>query len=411
MPRSRTPLSPEAQAILAATGGTSRRNLMRGALAGGALAAAGGALAACGTTPKKTAGEQPKVCSTPDVSASDRKLVFSNWVGYLDTDEKDETKHPTLDAFQAKTGIKVTYQEDINDNNEFLGKIRTQLGACETIGRDIVVFTDWMAAKFISLGYAQKFEPSKVATFQKNLLPSLQHRSWDPDMVYAAPWQSGLTGLAYNAKVGKELRTIDELLTRPDLKGKVTCLKEMNDTMGLLLLSMGKDPNKFSEADFDAALDKLKSAVTSGQIRKFTGNDYKDALAKGDIAACIAWSGDVIQLNANDDKIHFVTPDEGLMIWSDNMMIPSTSGHATNAMALIDYYYDPKVAAELAAWVNYICPVAGAQEAIKAIDASLADNQLIFPSAETLAKTHAFASLSESDRRKFETKFQAVIGV
>jgi spermidine/putrescine transport system substrate-binding protein len=407
--RSRTPLSPEARALLGVSGGTSRRTLMRGAFAGGALVAAGGALAACGTEPKATPSSGP-ACVTPDVSATERKLVFSNWVEYMDTDEDDERKHPTLDKFTAKTGITVTYQEDINDNNEFLGKVRAQLGACQGIDRDLIVLTDWMAAKFIGLGFAQKFDPGKVATFHQNLLPALRGVSFDPQRLHVAPWASGTTGIGYNGEYVKEVRTIDELLTRPDLKGKVSVLKELNDTMGLLLLSIGKDPANFTEADFDQALAKLERAVSSGQIRRASGNDYLDDLAKGDVAAAIGWSGDVIGLSGDNEKIAFVAPEEGLLRWSDNLVIPVTSGHASNAMALIDYYYDPKVAAELAAWINYICPVAGAQEAMKDIDPELVENQAIFPNPETLAKTKVFKELTETERRNYEAKFQAVIG-
>ncbi|GHJ45796.1 ABC transporter substrate-binding protein [Catellatospora sp. TT07R-123] len=407
MPR-RIPLSPQAQAVLAAM--PSRRSVLRGVLAGGALAATGGALAACGTTGTGSNGPSAKACSVPDVSAAERTVIFSNWPAYIDEDEKNAEVHPTLKAFTAKTGIDVKYTADINDNNEFYGKIRTQLAACQTIDRDIVVFTDWMAAKFIRNGFAQKFNPDKVATFLKNLAPTLKGRQFDPNMEYAAPWQSGLTGIAVNTGVTKEVHTVDELLTRPDLKGKVTALTEMRDTMGFMLLSMGKDPAKFTAAEFDAALEKLKAAVASGQIRKFTGNDYVQDLAKGDIAACIAWSGDVIQLGFDNAKIKLMTPDEGLMLWSDNMLIPTTASHASNAQALIDYYYDPKVAAELAAYVNYVCPVAGAQEAMQAIDPDLAANPLIFPNAEMQSKLHLFMPLTEAEEKEYEGKFQSAIG-
>ncbi|MBV1849505.1 spermidine/putrescine ABC transporter substrate-binding protein [Catellatospora sp. NEAU-YM18] len=388
-----------------------RRNVLRGALAGGALAVGGGALAACGTTGNGSSGPSAKpACTVPDVSATERTVLFSNWPAYIDEDEKNADVHPTLTTFKAKTGIDVKYTADINDNNEFYGKIRTQLAACQSIERDIVVFTDWMAAKFIRNGFAQKFNPDKVATFLKNLSPSLKGRQFDPNMEYAAPWQSGLTGIAVNTGVTKEVHTVDELLTRADLKGKVTALTEMRDTMGFMLLSMGKDPANFTSADYDAALDKLKGAVASGQIRKFTGNDYVQDLAKGDIAACIAWSGDVIQLGFDNDKIKLITPDEGMMIWSDNMLIPTTAAHAANAQALIDYYYDPKVAAELAAWVNYVCPVAGAQEEMQKIDPDLAANPLIFPNAEMQSKLHIFMPLTEAQEKEYEGKFQSAIG-
>jgi spermidine/putrescine transport system substrate-binding protein len=401
-------LSPEAAALLSMSG-VSRRTLFRGVLAGGALAIGGSALAACGTKPAKKDAAAAG-CNVTDASATEKKLNFANWPLYIDVDEKDEKKRPTLDAFSAKTGIAVTYTESVNDNNEYFGKVRNQLQACQSIDTDIMVLTDWMAAKVIGLGWVQKFDNTKTPNFTKNILSNLRNRAWDKDMDHAAPWQSGLTGMAYNAKVAKEIRTVDDLLTRPDLKGKIAVLSEMRDTMGLILLSLGKDPSSFTSADFDAGIEKLKKAVASGQIRKFTGNDYKEDLAKGDLAACVAWSGDVIQLSAEDPNIKFVAPDEGLMLWSDNMLVPSTSTHRSNAEQLMDYYYDPKVAAELAAYVNYICPVQGAQEAMGEIDKDLATNPLIFPDSSVLGKTKGFRALSEAEDRDFSQKFESVAG-
>lgn len=406
---SRPPLSAEAVAVLNATG-LSRRTLMRGLFAGGALIATGGGLAACGTKPAKKTEAEKAACVATDASATEKKLTFSNWPLYVDVDEKDETKRPTLDAFTAKTGIAVTYNEDVNDNNEFFGKVRNQLQACQSIDRDIMVLTDWMASRVVGLGWVQQFDNTKTPAFTKNVLATLRNRPWDKDMKFAAPWQSGLTGMAYNAKVTKEVRTIDELLTRADLKGKVAVLSEMRDTVGLILMSQGKDPGTVTDAEFDAALEKLKKAVDSGQIRKFTGNDYKEDLNKGDIAACIAWSGDVIQLSAENEDVKFVVPESGLMLWSDNILIPSTATHKGNVEQLIDYYYDPKVAAELAAYVNYICPVQGAQDEMQKIDPDLAGNPLIFPDAATLAKTKAFKALTEDEDKKFSAKFEAISG-
>ncbi|WP_426507824.1 extracellular solute-binding protein [Dactylosporangium sp. McL0621] len=404
------PLSPEAQAILNATG-LSRRTLMRGLLAGGALVASGGALAACGTKPAKKTESEKAACVGADASATEKKLSWSNWPLYIDVDANDDKKRPSLDAFTAKTGIAVTYTEDVNDNNEFFGKVRNQLQACQSIDRDVMVLTDWMASRVVNLGWVQPFDPAKTPNFTKNVLPTLRNRPWDKAMTHAAPWQSGLTGIAYNGAVTKEVRTIDELLTRPDLKGKVAVLTEMRDTVGLVLLSMGKDPANVTDADFDAALEKLKKAVDSGQIRKFTGNDYKEDLAKGDLAACIAWSGDVIQLAAEEgSKVAFVTPDEGLIVWSDNLLIPAPATHKANAEQLIDYYYDPAVAAQVAATVNYICPVQGAQDAMQKINPDLASNPLIFPDAATLAKTHSFKALTEDEDKKYAAKFEAVSG-
>lgn len=392
----RTPLRP-----------LTRRGLLTGALGSAALLAAGGSLAGCGT---RAATQTEAGCVSEDLSGTEKTLTFSNWPQYMDVDDADTAKRPTLDAFVAKSGIRVTYTEDINDNREFFGKVQHQLAGCQPTGRDIMVLSDWLAARMIRLGWIQKLDKSKLPNVQANLLPSLRNRSFDPSDHLAVPWQSGLAGLAYNGRVAKEIRTVDELLTRPDLRGRVTALAEMSDTMGLLLQSNGHDPAYFSDAQFDEALAKLKKAVDSGQIRRFTGNDYAPALAKGDIAACIGWSGDAIQLGFEDDKIKFVVPESGAMLWSDNMLVPNRATHKGNAEQLVDYYYQPAVAARLAAYVNYICPVQGAQAEMEKIDPELAAHPLIFPDAAMLARTAVFMALDEKQEREYESKFQRVIG-
>jgi spermidine/putrescine transport system substrate-binding protein len=384
-----------------------RRALLRGAAGSAALFAMTAALGGCGTRGARQTGES---CVSEDLSATEKELSFSNWPQYLDVDEEDGSKRPSLDRFQARTGIQVTYTEDINDNNEFFGKVRPQLSSCQSIGRDIIVLSDWMAARVIGLGWVQRLDGARLPNVGRNLLPSLRDRPYDPENVLAIPWQSGLAGLAYNGSVTKPVRTVDELLSRPDLKGRVTALSEMRDTMGLLLQAGGHDPANFTADQFDEALGRLRKAVDSGQIRRFTGNDYAPELAKGDIAACVAWSGDVIQLAAENERIRFVAPDSGAMLYSDNMLVPNRATHRANAEALMDYYYEPAVAAQLAAYVNYICPVQGAQAEMEKIEPELAANPLIFPDQALLARSKAFMPLDETREREYESKFQQVIG-
>ena len=384
-----------------------RRGLLTGTLGSAALIAAGGTLAGCGTP---GAQQTEAGCVSEDLSGTEKKLTFSNWPQYMDVDEDDNAKRPTLDGFVSKTGIQVAYTEDVNDNNEFFGKVQNQLAACQGTGRDVMVLTDWMAARMIRLGWIQRLDKANLPNVEANLLPSLRNRPFDVDNHLAVPWQSGLAGLAYNGRVTGEIRTVDELLTRPDLKGKVTALTEMRDTMGLLLMANGHNPSDFTANQFDDALNKLKRAVDSGQIRRFTGNDYAPDLAKGDIAACIGWSGDIIQLGFDDERIKFVVPESGVMLWSDNMLVPNKATHKANAEALMNYYYEPAVAAQLAAYVNYICPVQGAQAEMEKIDPELAANPLIFPDEAILSKARVFMALDEKQEREYETKFQQVIG-
>jgi spermidine/putrescine transport system substrate-binding protein len=262
----------------------------------------------------------------------------------------------------------------------------------------------------IRLGWVEKVNKANLPNVEANLRAALKAPSWDSTRVYSAPWQSGFSLIAVNENVTAPVKDIDELFTRPDLKGKITLLSEMRDTVGLVLLSMGKDPSNFTEADFNGAIAKIQKAVDSGQVRKFTGNEYAPDLAKGNIAACIAWSGDVVQLQFKDPKIKYVIPDAGITLWSDNMLIPNNAAHKKNAELWMNYYYDPKVAAQVAAYVNYICPVDGAQAEAAKIDPALANNQLIFPSAATLAKSHIFMGLDAVTESKYQDAFSKVSG-
>jgi spermidine/putrescine transport system substrate-binding protein len=351
--------------------------------------------------------QDPTSCRATDRSAVDKRLVVSNWPAYIDEDDPDNDYKSTMTVFQERTGIKVSYTADVNDNNEFFAKVKNQLGACQSTKRDMFMLTDWMAARMIQMGWIQKLDKSKVPNVDANLISSLRGVGWDPNRDYSAPWQSGFTGIAYNKKLVKEVRTMDELLTRDDLRGKVTMLTEMRDTMGLMLLSEGKDPSKFTTADWNVAIDKVRAARHRGQIRAFTGNEYLNDLSAGNIAACVAWSGDIAA--AEDENLVFVKPEEGLMIWSDNMIVPNLASHQANAEKWINYYYDPAVAAKLAAYVWYVCPVQGAQAEMEKVDPTLVDNPLIFPTKEFLDATHSFMALEEATMREYEGDFNDVI--
>jgi spermidine/putrescine transport system substrate-binding protein len=384
--------------------GIDRRTFLRGASVSALALGSTGLLAACGTESQVQTEES---CKSTDLSSEEKELNFSNWPEYIDVKGK---KMPTLEEFERQTGISVAYNTDINDNVEFFGKVKNQLGSCEPIGRDIIVMTDWMAARMISLGWIQKLDHDNLPNVDANLAADLQSPNWDENRDYSVPWQSGLTGIAYNAKYTGEIASFEELMTRSDLKGKISLLSEMNDTMLFMLLLEGADPEDFSQEEWDAAIGRLEEYVQSGHVRKFTGNDYIRDLNAGNVVAAEAWSGDVIAMQYDNPDIKWVVPEEGLSLWSDNMMVPNRAEHKANAEALMNYYYDPEVAATLAAWVNYICPVEGAQEAMQKVDPSLVDNPLIFPDEAFLANAYGFMELDEKTRQEYETDFAQVIG-
>ncbi len=383
----------------------SRRGFLRGVGAGGVATAAAGVLAACGG-----AAEEPDASGTATPTPTDA-LVISNWRAYIDRGTVDGQRvSPTLETFEDETDVIVSYNQDVNDNQDFFDKIRNALAAGQPTGRDLFMLTDWMAAKLIRLDYLQPIDKANVPN-ATNLIAPLTDVVFDPNRDYSLPWQSGLTGIAVNQNVfAGDVTTMTDLLTDPRLKGRVTVLTEMRDTMGLLLLEQGSNPADFTVDEWEQALGVLQEAVDSDQIRGFTGNDYLQDLQRGDIAACLAWSGDVIQAQFEDPKILFNLPEAGAMLWSDNMLIPNGVQNKLNAEAWMNYYYDPEVAAQLAAGVRYICPVQGAQDAMKRIDKSLVDNPLVFPTEEDYAKLSVFRGLTEDEATVFTEQFLAVQG-
>ncbi|MFJ9201675.1 polyamine ABC transporter substrate-binding protein [Streptomyces flaveolus] len=385
-----------------------RRSLLR-ASAGGALAVGGlGALSACGIP---AAGKTEGGVSSEDRSKEENEISFSNWTEYMDVDDSGN-RHPTLDAFTRRTGIKIKYTEDINDNNEFFGKIQPQLAAGQETGRDIIVVTDWLAARMIRLGWVQKLDPSNLPHAFANLSRQFRDPDWDPGRAYSYPWQGISTVIAYNKKAldGIEVKSVSDLLDNPKLKGRVGFLTEMRDSVGMTLLDMGKDPARFSDDDYDAAIARLQKGVDSGQIRRFTGNDYTSDLTKGDFAACLAWAGDVVQLKADSPDVEFLVPDSGYITSSDSMLIPNKARHKTNAERLIDYYYEPGPAAQLAAYINYVCPVDGVKDELAKIDEDAANNPLIIPDKAMQARSHPFRSLSAKEETAYEEKFAKLTG-
>jgi len=388
-------------------GTLTRRTLLRGA---GAVAL-GGALAACGT--KGTAGTAAPAsarAAAQDLSATEKLVTWSNWPEYIDLDE-DSGKNPTLAAFTKAMGIEVAYTEDYNDNDEFFAKVKPQLQAGQDTGRDVWCSTDWMVARLIRLGWVQQLDKANIP-HAANLEPDLQDVEFDPGRAYSLPWQSGFTGIAYNpgATGGRKVESMDQLLNDKALKGKVTLLTEMRDTVAMVMLAQGKDPATFTDADFTAAVDALTEARDSGQLRGFTGNEYGKPLASGDTAACLAWTGDVVQLKADNPSLGYVLPTTGHMLWSDNFVIPNQARHKANAEKLIDYYYSPEVMAEVEDYVNYISPVKGAKQVLLKDDPEVGENELIFPSAEVLARSHGFRGLSEDEEKRYNSAFQDLIG-
>ena len=383
-----------------------RRQLLQRAAAGSAVLTVPGLLAACGGKSKAGAG------STTSHKLA-KTLNFSNWTLYMDTNKKKHT-FPSLLEFQKKYGVHVNYTEDINDNASFFGKIQGPLSRGQSVHRDIIVLTDndRYLALVIKKGWAEKLDKSAIPNM-KNLVDVQKHPNFDRNRDYSLPWQSGMTGIAYNDTLTDPVLSVDELLESPKLKGKITCLNSMGDALTIVMLSNGDDPTNVTDKSFNAAFNRIKKAADSNQIRQFTGNDYAPILARGDLVAAMSWSGDIAQLG--NKHIHWNVPKDGGALWTDNMLIPK-GGDVYTASFYMNYVYDPKVQGLMEAGdpkrditgIYYIPPVAGAGDWAKKYDPSVAKNPLIFPTKKMLDSVHLFDSKALNNQ-KYLTQWQNLI--
>jgi len=379
---------------------SSNRKLRAFLLAATALAATL-ALAACGGDDGIEGGGSSESVEAVQLSPPPSGDVFiSNWPFYIDKN--------TVSDFEKASGVSVKYTEDVNDNQEFFAKVQQLLENGESGGRSMFVVTDWMAKKMYDLGYLQNLDKSGIPNVEANLRANLQSPDFDPDRAFSVPWQSGMTGLVVNKSQAPNVHSINDLFD-PQYKGKVEMLTELRDTVPLVMKADGVDPENATQEDWLAAIDKLKGAVASGQIRRFTGNDYTRDMANGDVVALIGWSGDAVQLQADNPDIEFRMPTEGCILWSDNMVIPVGAPNPTAAEAFMDYVYAPENQAQIAAYNSYVTPVDGVKEVFQKTNPDLVNDPLIFPTEQFTANCSTQPNLTGEEEQTVTRAFEGVL--
>jgi len=405
----------------------SRRAFLRQAGRGGIYAGAAlslpSILAACGIT-----GTQSPVASSAPVGGTPTgTLNWANWPLYIDTTNDDleeateagQRESATLDAFTADTEIEVAYIEAIQDNQEFYGTIQPSLAAGQDTGWDMITITDWLVGKMVSLGYLEEIDvATSVPNFVANAGEKYKNPSYDPNNRHSVPWQSGVTGIGYNPTLtGREITSFADLLD-PAFEGQIGMFTDTRDAISLALLHNGVVPKDSTEDDVRAAVEVLKEQAPL--VRGYYGNEYADDLADGTLALTMAYSGDVFQLQFDDPNLQFVVPEKGGVLWIDNMCIPKGAQHPADALAMMDYVYNPEVMAQIEEYVNYICPVPAAQDVIlqHAAEAetdedreyleAVANSPLVFPTEDMLARLHSYKVLSEEEETLWNELYQEV---
>lgn len=316
-----------------------------------------------------------------------------------------------LEKFAEASGISVTYSNAVSDDNVYYSKVKSQLKLGQDIGADASVLSDWMAAKWIHLGYVQEIERKRITNFE-NIRLQFQDASYDRGRRASLPWRSGFTGIAWNKEeLPDGLASVTDLWD-PSLSGKVGVMSAMRDTLGLIMLDAGVDieGSDWGDAEFSAAVNTLRTQVSSGQIRSIKGNQYKEDLKSGKTIAAIARVGDVMQINAEaGDKWGFAIPAKGGVLWSDVVVIPVGSTHRSNAEDFINFYYDRSNAVKVAAATSFISPIDVRQPEIGTIPQELSRNLMIFPSEATFATTKTFRTLTQGEEQRYGAQYQTVL--
>ena len=335
------------------------------------------ALAACGGDDDGVGGAEETEAVTAQAGPVEGEVTISNWPGYIDPGPKG-----TVAEFEGESGATVKYVEDINDNVVFFNKLKPQLDQGDSGGRSLFVVTDWMAKRMYDLGYLQELNHDDLQTVFDNILPQFEESTTDPDRKFSIPWQGGLTGIFVDTNQAPEIESVSDLFD-PKYRGKVTMLTEMRDTVPLVLQSEGIDPDEATKEDWLAAIEKLREARDSGQIRRFTGNEYTEDLTSGNIVAALGWSGDSSLIGR--EGVEWRSPTEGCDFFFDQMVIPIGAPNTAAALEFMNFTYRPEVQADIAEYVNYVTPVDGVQEILIQRDPELGNDPLIFPTEEDIA--------------------------
>jgi spermidine/putrescine transport system ATP-binding protein len=388
-----------------------RRALIVGGAVAGTAVVVGGVLAVTGGDSSGSDDDASGGGGAGGIGTGDSEVRILNWQAYIDPTEEGAVG--TIDRFTEATGIDVTYDEDFNDNNEVYNRVLAPvLGTGGVIDYDIICPTNWMAARLKNLGWIEQLPLDRIPN-RVNLEDRFLTSAWDYGAAFHLPWQAGITGIGYDpALTGREIRSVMDLFD-PEFSGRVAMLTEMRDTVGLVMLGLGHDPSVVDQDGAFEALERIEQATNDGQIRAFTGNEYLRSLESGDFVACIAWSGDIVQLQYDRPDIQLVIPEEGGMSWYDTMVIPKGAPNGFAAADWMNFVYDPVQAAQLTYWVQYISPVKGVRDELVNMGgdaAALADSPILFPTEEIAARLHVFADLPDDVDIAITERFLQITG-
>ncbi len=391
----------------------SRRQILRSAGVGAAGLSLSAILAACGGTANAPGPSASGSAASFDWASQEitGSFTFGNWPLYVDRDLVDgEHIHPSLDLFKKESGITVDYKEVIQSYDEFFAKLRLLLEGGQSTGYDLIVmgFPKWLPL-MIANDYLIPLDHTQLPNFAANVAPSYKDPAYDPGNTYSIPYMSGITGIGYDPELtGREITSVMDLFD-PAFAGKVGMFGDTEDMPNLTLLGMGVEPKDSTEDDWNAAAELLRKQRLDGIVRQYYGQNYVSALTTGDVALTMAWSADILQLQQADaPQLKFVVPDEGALLWTDSLCIPTLAEHPLDALTFMDFIYRPDVAAMIVGWIQNVSPVPASQQVLAEQGSPVADSPLVFPTDDMYARLHGYRVLTPQEQRAWDALFQPI---
>ena len=298
----------------------------------------------------------------------------------------------TVRDFTKATGIKVRY-DLYADNAELFAKLREG-----NPGYDIIVPTNDTVERLIRADRLLPIDREKIPNF-KNLEAGFQDAPFDPGRKFSIAYLWGTVGIGYRKSKAKAPIDSWAAIFSPDspYKGRISVLGEPSTLVQMALKHLGYSLLTTDMKQLTEARELLVGAKPN--FRTIAGDNGQELLAAREVDLAMEWSGDLLQVMAEEKDLAYVLPKEGGLIWQDCMCIPKGAPNVDNAHAWINYILEPKVHAAIAKEVNYALPNAAA---LKLMPESYRKNPAIFPPPALLAKSETAKYLGEEVQRFYD---------
>ena len=309
-----------------------------------------------------------------------KELHIYNWSEYIDPEIYED--------FEQEFGVKVI-EDTFASNEDLLAKL--QAGAT---GYDLIVPSDYMVAIMIELDLLAEVNYDNIPNFG-NIDGTFKDPPYDPGNKFSVPYQWGTTGIGYNADLfedppGSWAYIFDPALAS-EYAGRISMLNDSREAIGAALKYLGYSVNSTDEGELEQAKQLL--IQQKEWVAAYDSDGFEDLLAAGEVDIGHGWSGDYFAAAEEAENVWYIIPEEGGVIWTDNLAIPKTAPSQYTAEAFINYLLRPEVGAKITNYTWYGSPNKASTEFI---DSEILEEPAIYPPAEVMGKLEFLRDVGEA---------------